>query len=214
MDDIARSGSLGCALSRDCNWVVDSQGTNACSLTRMLMSFIAYLHSRAVISVVAHESITTGNFAKAGARGRHLCLARPVLGKHRRFHSRARGELGRRAGQGSGGRSGGIWCVSTLEQHGSRGVAHRLRPEREVRGSGAVNVKTHDLSLMTASVCRSRCESQRLHDGVVQIPPHLLNLLILSSRMHAICEEDHKQLPVGIDPDRSSGESRVPETMF
>lgn len=66
---MARSGSLGCALGRDCNRVVDCQGSNACSLTRMLMSFIAYLRSKPVISVVAHEWITTGNFAKAGARG-------------------------------------------------------------------------------------------------------------------------------------------------
>ena len=58
-----------------------------------------------------------------------------------------------------------------------------------------------------------RGQSQRLHHGVVQIPPHLLNLLILPRRMHAIRQEHDKQLPVRIDPDGGSGESRVPESV-
>jgi hypothetical protein len=77
---MARPCSCGPALGRDGHWVVDCQGTNAGSLTRMLPSFIAYLRSKPVISVVVHERITTGNFAKAGARGRHLCFAWTVLG--------------------------------------------------------------------------------------------------------------------------------------
>src|SRR5207249_4659159 len=44
---------------------------------------------------------------------------------------------------------------------------------------------------------------------LAHIPPHLLNLLILACRVHAICQKDHKQLPVGIDPDGSSREARV-----
>jgi hypothetical protein len=51
-----------------------------------------------------------------------------------------------------------------------------------------------------ASVCCRRCKPQRLHHGVMHISPHLLNLLILPGRIHAICEKDHKQLPVWIDP--------------
>lgn len=168
---MARSGSLGCALGRDCNAVVDCQGSNAGSLTRMLMSFIVYRRSKPVISVVAHEWIN----------------------RELRESWRPRSPSSN-AGLGS-------WRIVRA-------------PNKRYEVPGLLNLKTHDLSLTTASVCRSRCESQRLHDGVVQIPPHLLNLLILSRRMHAICEEDHKQLPVGIDPHRSPGESRVSETMF
>lgn len=60
---------------------------------------------------------------------------------------------------------------------------------------------------------RDRGESQRLHHGVVQIAPHLLNLLILARRIQAIRQEHHKELPVGIDPDRSSRESGVAEAV-
>src|SRR6266576_2640595 len=74
-------------------------------------------------------------------------------------------------------------------------------------------LRSSSSQLLTSMCCR-RCESQRLHHRVVHIPPHLLNLLILACRVHAICQKDHKQLLVGIDPDGSSREARVSETML
>ncbi len=56
-------------------------------------------------------------------------------------------------------------------------------------------------------------ESECLHYCVVQIAPHLLNLLILARRVYAIRQEHHKQLPVGIDPDGCPREPGVPEAV-
>src|SRR5579885_1160549 len=86
----------------------------------------------------------------------------------------------------------------------SPAILRHFRGARERRAEGEASlVRRH----------RHGRESERLHDGVVQRGTNLGDLVVFSRGVHAIGQENHKELAIGINPDGGAGKAGVAETM-
>src|SRR5258708_1300311 len=82
------------------------------------------------------------------------------------------------------------------------------------KGPPAVSPSPLKVNLELSLCWRCHCwESQSLHDGVVEGWAELRDFLGFARGMDAICEQDHEQLAVGIDPDAGAGEAGVAEAV-